>query len=421
MPTSAQAPAVPRLTYLRIKNYRALRDVEFRDLTPLTVLIGPNGSGKSTVLDALSFLGEAVSGDLRKAWNSRNGFQGIGTQGQEGNISFELGFIFKERYLLYSIEFCEGEKDSAVQANISHEKFEQILPVYQLVFEGVIQPNESNTNEKFSRWLKGRYTKKNGQIGELPMSAIYAFIGGMAGMRGFQRHPLTEAADYIRSFIVDYRHINLVGSNLKGYSDKGASPWLSSNGDDLPNVLYYLHGNHPKLLNKIIKKLSSWVPNFKGVVVEIASDKRILLRFKDDILEETLTAQYISSGTMRLMALLTLLYEPIQSMSIGIEEPENELPPQLLYLLAEELIKTTETRQLLVATHSPFLVDALQPEQVWILHRGADGYTHATRAADIPNVKELVEDGSPLGYLWSSNFFSVGNPLGPRSTSADAR
>jgi len=108
-------------------------------------------------------------------------------------------------------------------------------------------------------------------------------------------------------------------------------------------------------------------------------------------------------------------------MSIGIEEPENELPPQLLYLLAEELIKTTETRQLLVATHSPFLVDALQPEQVWILHRGADGYTHATRAADIPNVKELVEDGSPLGYLWSSNFFSVGNPLGPRSTSADAR
>ncbi|MBU6119403.1 AAA family ATPase [Hymenobacter siberiensis] len=62
MPTRAQAPAVPRLTYLRIKNYRTLRDVEFRDLTPLTVLIGPNGSGKSTVLDALDFLAEAVGG-----------------------------------------------------------------------------------------------------------------------------------------------------------------------------------------------------------------------------------------------------------------------------------------------------------------------------------------------------------------------
>jgi len=62
--TRPSAPAVPRLTYLRIKNYRALRDVEFRDLAPLTVLIGPNGSGKSTVLDALDFLAEAVRGDL---------------------------------------------------------------------------------------------------------------------------------------------------------------------------------------------------------------------------------------------------------------------------------------------------------------------------------------------------------------------
>lgn len=50
MPPRAKAPAVPRLTYLRIKNYRALRDVEFRDLTPLTVFIGPNGSGNSTGL-----------------------------------------------------------------------------------------------------------------------------------------------------------------------------------------------------------------------------------------------------------------------------------------------------------------------------------------------------------------------------------
>lgn len=54
--------AVPRLTYLRIKNYCALRDGEFRDLTPLTVLIGPNGSGKSTVPDTLGFLTEAVRG-----------------------------------------------------------------------------------------------------------------------------------------------------------------------------------------------------------------------------------------------------------------------------------------------------------------------------------------------------------------------
>lgn len=67
------------------------------------------------------------------------------------------------------------------------------------------------------------------------------------------------------------------------------------------------------------------------------------------------------------------------------------------------------------------LLDALDPAQVWLLHRGADGYTQATRTADIPNVPELVEDGAPLGYLWTSNAFSAGNPLAPFHPRPDAR
>ena len=96
MPASAQAPAVPRLTYLRIKNYRALRDVEFRDLTPLTVLIGPNGSGKSTVLDALNFVAEAVRGNLVGAWEKRNRFQGMRTRANKGNIEFEVHLLMAQ-------------------------------------------------------------------------------------------------------------------------------------------------------------------------------------------------------------------------------------------------------------------------------------------------------------------------------------
>lgn len=80
---------VPRLTYLRVKNYRALRDVEFRDLTPLTVLIGPNGSGKSTVLDALDFLAEAVRGNLQGAWEKRNRFAGMRTRGKTEILSLK--------------------------------------------------------------------------------------------------------------------------------------------------------------------------------------------------------------------------------------------------------------------------------------------------------------------------------------------
>jgi len=75
---AAPAAAVPRLTYLRIRNYRALHDLELRDLTPLAVLVGPNGSGKSTMLDPLTFLAEAVSGNLRDVLREGKNYLGEG-------------------------------------------------------------------------------------------------------------------------------------------------------------------------------------------------------------------------------------------------------------------------------------------------------------------------------------------------------
>jgi predicted ATPase len=218
---------------------------------------------------------------------------------------------------------------------------------------------------------------------------------------------ISKAIDTLDS----YRYIRLTDDHLKGYSDAGPREKLSPNGDNLPNVLYYLHTRHPETLAKITAQMRRWVPSLADIVSEITSDERLLLRFKDAPFEKPLSAQYMSDGTMRLAALLTLLYEPDAAGLLGIEEPENELHPQLLAYLAEELIAATETRQLLVATHSPALLNALTPEQVWVLHKGTDGYTQATRTADLSGIAAMVEEGTPLGYLWSRNFFDVGNPL----------
>ncbi|MBC7447629.1 MAG: AAA family ATPase [Hymenobacteraceae bacterium] len=79
----------PRLTYLRIRNYRALRDVEFRDLMPLTVLIGANGSGQSTVLDALDFWAEFERGYGQEAWKKRNGINGLHSVGDGAPLQIE--------------------------------------------------------------------------------------------------------------------------------------------------------------------------------------------------------------------------------------------------------------------------------------------------------------------------------------------
>lgn len=84
--------ALARIEYLKVQNFRALRDVEFRDLKPLTVLLGPNGSGKSTVFDVFAFLAECFEVGLRKAWDKRGRAKELLTRGGDRPLSIELKY-----------------------------------------------------------------------------------------------------------------------------------------------------------------------------------------------------------------------------------------------------------------------------------------------------------------------------------------
>ena len=75
-----------RVERLRVRNYRALKDITLEKLTPLTVLLGPNGSGKSTVFDVFAFLAECFSDGLRKAWERRGRFRELRSRDQDGSI-----------------------------------------------------------------------------------------------------------------------------------------------------------------------------------------------------------------------------------------------------------------------------------------------------------------------------------------------
>ncbi|MCD8558258.1 MAG: AAA family ATPase, partial [Shewanella xiamenensis] len=108
---------------------------------------------------------------------------------------------------------------------------------------------------------------------------------------------------------------------------------------------------------------------------------------------------------------LTILYDPEPPRFIGIEEPENFLHPRLLPELAEECRAAAENSQLLITSHSPFLLNAMRPEEVRILYRADDGFTQAVRVSDIPGIKELINAGASLGYLWMEGHFGMGDPL----------
>jgi predicted ATPase len=86
----AKGPA--RIEYLRVENYRALRKVELKEITPLTVLLGPNGSGKSTLFDVFGFLSESFESGLRRAWDRRGRAKELKSRGSEGPVVIEVKY-----------------------------------------------------------------------------------------------------------------------------------------------------------------------------------------------------------------------------------------------------------------------------------------------------------------------------------------
>ena len=113
-----------------------------------------------------------------------------------------------------------------------------------------------------------------------------------------------------------------------------------------------------------------------------------------------------------MLAYAVLLEDPAPRPFIGIEEPENGLYVALVERLAGQFSSRANreelSTQLLVTTHSPYFVDALTPAQVWLIRKNEHGHAVARRAADVEGLREMADEGIPLGSLWYSNHLDEG-------------
>ena len=131
-------------------------------------------------------------------------------------------------------------------------------------------------------------------------------------------------------------------------------------------------------------------------------------QFNDRGFVDPFYAQQMSDGTLKLFAYLLLMEDPNPPPFICIEEPENGLYHKLLEILAAEFrahaTGKPDAPQIFVTTHQPYLVDALTPEEVWVLEKQEDGFATIRRASDDPIVRAMTEEGLTLGSLWYSDF-----------------
>ena len=391
-------PGVPRIEALSVKNYRALQDLKLKDLTPLTVFVGPNGSGKSTIFDVFAFLAECFSVGLRKAWDKRGRFRELRSRGADGPIVIELKY--RERpslpLITYQLAIDEGPRGPYIAEEwLQWRRKQRGRPFRFLEFR-----------EGAGRVVSGEMPDEQDHRVEEKLDSADMLAVNTLGQ--FARHPRVSA---LRRFITGWYLSYLSADYTRSVPEAGAQEKLSATGDNLPNVMQYLVEQHPERLTQILTTLSRRVPRLEKVESQIMADGRLLLQIKDAPFERPVLAKFASDGTLKMLAYLTVLYDPAPAPLIGIEEPENHLHPRLLPELAEECRAAAARSQLMVTTHSPFFVNGLRPKEVWVLYRDEKGYAQARRAAVMPGINEFMAQGALLGNLWVEGYFDVGDPF----------
>ncbi len=389
---------VPRVESLRVQNYRALRDIELKSLTPLTAFVGANGSGKSTVFDVFAFLSECFTEGLRRAWDRRGRFRELRSRGAEGPVVFELKY-----------------RESPGSPRITYRLSVDESPQGPYVAEESLQWRRRRYGRpfKFLNFHNGSGEATSGETPDDQDERAYEQLASpdmlaVNSLGQFQRHPRVSA---LRDFITGWYLSYLSADDARGTPEAGPQERLTPHGDNLANVMQFLSEQHPQRLDVIRQTLIARVPRLEGIQARPMDDGRLLLQIKDAPFDRPIMAKWASDGTLKLLQYLVVLYDPVPPKLIGIEEPENHLHPRLLPGLAEECRKAADRAQVLVTTHSPFFANALRPEEVWVLYRDKAGYTQARRAADMQGIPDFIREGAQLGDLWVEGFFEVGDPL----------
>ena len=397
---SWESPTPPRIESLRVQNFRALRDVEFKNLTPLTVLLGPNGSGKSTVFDVFAFLSECFQFGLRNAWDRRGRAKELKTRDSTAPVMIEVKYREKPRHPLITYHLEVDEDGRSGRPIVISEWLQWRRKQYGKPFRFL------EYQQGAGRATSGDFPDEDDQRLEIPLQSPDLLAVNALGQ--FAEHPRVAALrDFITGWYVSY----LSSDSARAQPEAGPNDHLSRNGDNLANVVQYLSEQHPERLERVFKTLGQRVPRVERVMAEVMPDGRLLLQIKDAPFSNPVMARFASDGTLKMLSYLVLLYDPDPPPFIGIEEPENFLHPRLLLELAEECREASDRTQLLVTTHSPFFLNGLRANEVRVLWRDTSGYTRAARVEDLRGVPEFMEDGALLGHLWSEGHFGVGDPL----------
>lgn len=345
----------------------------------ITVLLGPNGAGKSNFVSFFTMLNYMTTGALQ-TYIGENGFaDSFLYYGSKNTTRINANLVFsskedKDDYK-FSLAHATGDNLIFTEETITYSKEDNLKP---FVIELDPGSKESGLFEN----------TKNANTKEAEVSKVLYNL--LRRCQVFQFHDTSRNANIRKpSYIHDNRYLRSDAGNLAAF-------------------LYVLKNKSDgeKYYNRIIRNIQQIMPQFNDFDLHPSAlnENYIILNWKEKKSDFLFGPHQISDGTLRFMAMATLLLQPSETLPnvVILDEPELGLHPTAISALSEMVNRASQQCQVILATQSTRLVDEFLPENVLVVERDPTTHKSVFKKLNKEKLNEWLTEYS-MSELWEKN------------------
>lgn len=365
-----------KLTNITLSGYKSIEHMSL-DLGPLNVLIGPNGAGKSNFVSFFKLLNEMMGGRLQDFIGTSGGADSLLFYGKKTTPSVEAVLTFKTESgeNKYSLRLAHAAGETFIFTDETVEFRREGHP-------GTPVPRSLGAGHRETR------LHEETEEGDLTARSIRYLLNNC---RVFQFHDTSDT------------------SKMRGSVYIHENRFLRSDAGNIAAILYKLRETEERVYHVIIQTIRQVVPRFDDFVLEPMklNVNNMLLNWHEKDSDVTFGPHQFSDGSLRAMALITLLLQPRADLPsvIVIDEPELGLHPHAMVVVAS-LIKAAACHcQIVIATQSTCLLDQFEAEDVIVVDR--DDRKSVFKRLTEEDLTEWLEEYS-LSELWEKNVLGGG-------------
>lgn len=395
------------LQSFRLKNFKAVRDSSSIKFTPLTAFIGNNGSGKSSVIEGLEMLQTIVIADLDAAMAPWRDFRDILNKATPHKLEDKLeqrirpyhtnpisldvrGSLENSMNVRYSLEITDGpgSNDLFIKQETLNQRKGRNIPAFD-----------------FTRDDRGYVTGKYVVDEE---ESIDTRLPDGTSLLNLVSSRLPYAMP-LRDFIRNWQFVSLMPQNMGSERRQNLTTShikLEKDGSNIAEYLLDIKRRDSQAFEGIINTLQFVLPYSQDLQVALRSEleRTVYLQLTEENFK--VPGWLLSTGTLRILALLALLRHPEPPPLIIIEEMENGLDPSSVNLIVNELREATESgkTQIILTTHSPYLLDQLLLDHIILVER-VEGQPIFRRPGNDAQLQQWAERFGP-GRLYITSRLS---------------